>query len=83
MQPPVLAMRLLSRRSFVLSPAAAAAGLLRPTSARAQGDVWREYRPADQPFRIEMPGCVRRMVHGKQAEAVTGTLTVVTPKLAT
>ena len=46
----------LSRRSCVLSLAAAAAAVLVLKSARAQGDVWREYRPADLGFRIAMPG---------------------------
>jgi hypothetical protein len=46
----------LSRRNFVLSLAAGAPAVLRPKPARAQGDVWREYRPADLPSRIEMPG---------------------------
>jgi hypothetical protein len=48
--------RLVSRRSLIFSFAAAAPAVLMLTSARAQGDVWREYRPADLPFRIEFPG---------------------------
>ena len=46
----------LSRRSFMLSLAAAAPAVLVWKSAGAQGDVWREYRRADLGFRIEMPG---------------------------
>jgi len=46
---------MVSRRGFVLSLAAAAPAVLLKT-AGAQGDVWREYRPADLPFRIAMPG---------------------------
>ena len=46
----------MSRRSLIFSFAAAAPAVLLLTSARAQGDVWREYRPADLPFRIEFPG---------------------------
>ena len=45
-----------SRRGFVLSLAAATPAFLALKSARAQGDVWHEYRPAGAPFRIDMPG---------------------------
>jgi hypothetical protein len=47
---------LMSRRSLMRSFAVAAPAVLMLTSTRAQGDVLREYRPADQSFRIEFPG---------------------------
>src|SRR5262249_27126164 len=42
-------------RSLIFSLAIAAPAIVVLTSARAQDDVWREYRPADLPFRIEFP----------------------------
>jgi hypothetical protein len=50
------ATRLMCRRSLIRSFAVAAPAVLMLTSARAQGDIWRQYRPADLPFRIEFPG---------------------------
>ena len=48
----------LSRRSLMLFLAAAASApaVLVLKTARAQGDIWREYRRDDLGFRIEMPG---------------------------
>jgi hypothetical protein len=48
----------LSRRSFLLA-SAGASSLLGPKAARAQSDVWQEYRREDLGFRIEMPGAPR------------------------
>jgi hypothetical protein len=47
-----------SRRSFLLAGACASSGL-GSTVARAQGDIWQEYRRDDAGFRIEMPGAPR------------------------
>jgi len=46
------------RRTVVLGVAAvaAASAVLGVKMARAQGDIWREYRREDLGFRIEMPG---------------------------
>src|SRR5262245_52260879 len=44
-----------SRRSFLVSGACISA-LLVPTAARAQANIWQEYRRDDVGFRIEMPG---------------------------
>jgi hypothetical protein len=50
----------ISRRGALSSLAVSTAVLmslaLRPTAARAQAAVWREYRHEEMGFRIEMPG---------------------------
>src|SRR6267378_7407926 len=45
----------LSRRNFLVA-GACASSVLGPKVARAQGDVWQEYRRDDVGFRIEIPG---------------------------
>ena len=44
-----------SRRGFLVAGACASA-MLAPTAARAQANIWQEYRRDDVGFRIEMPG---------------------------
>jgi len=51
----------LSRRRFLVAGACASSGL-GPKLARAQGDIWQEYRRDDVGFRIEMPGAPRMRV---------------------
>ena len=48
----------LSRRRLLVAGACASSGL-GPMLARAQGDIWQEYRRDDVGFRIELPGAPR------------------------
>jgi hypothetical protein len=47
-----------SRRSFLVAGVCASSGL-GPKVARAQAEIWQEYRRDDVGFRIEMPGVPR------------------------
>jgi hypothetical protein len=58
----------LSRRSFLMAGVCASSGL-GPKLARAQADIWQEFRRDDVGFRIEMPGAPRiRVQRGRPEE---------------